>query len=113
VNNYYRIYLEAGTLFCQRKAAGAKTALFSEPYNAVNARFLRIRHDSTTGAAVFEVAPDNGGAPGAWTQIFSETWNNSIPLTGIIFEVKAGTWQSEANTPGTVVFDNFRAAVPH
>ena len=112
VNNYYRVYIESGTLFCQRKAAGAKAMLFSEAYNAVNARFLRIRHDPVSGAAVFEVAPDNAGAPGAWTQIFSETWNASISLTGMIFEVKAGTWQSEANAPGTVVFDNFRAALP-
>jgi len=112
VNNYYRVYVEAGTLFCQRKAAGAKTTLFSQAYSAVNDKFLRIRHNTSAGTAVFEVAPDNGGAPGAWTQLFSESWNSSIPLTGIIFEIKAGTWQAETNAPGTVAFTHFRAAVP-
>src|SRR5262249_49659338 len=52
------------------------------------------------------------GVPGAWTSVFSEAWNNSISLTGLIFEIKAGTWQAEANAAGTVTFDNFRAAVP-
>src|SRR5262249_57824908 len=52
------------------------------------------------------------GVPGAWTSVFSEAWNNSISLTGLIFEIKAGTWQGEANAAGTVTFDNFRAAVP-
>jgi hypothetical protein len=30
----------------------------------------------------------------------------------VIFELKAGTWQPESVAPGTVVFDNFRAARP-
>jgi hypothetical protein len=29
-----------------------------------------------------------------------------------MFELKAGTWKIETNNPGTVVFDNFRAAHP-
>src|SRR5262249_24500538 len=112
VNNYYRIYIESGTLFCQRKAGGAKTGLFSQPYNATNAKFLRVRHNAGAGTVTFEVAPDSGGSPGNWTAIFTESWNGSIALTGVILEIKAGTWQAEANAPGTVVFDNFRAAVP-
>jgi hypothetical protein len=35
-----------------------------------------------------------------------------VPLTTIVFEIKAGTWQPEAGAPGTVIFDNFRAAHP-
>jgi hypothetical protein len=29
-----------------------------------------------------------------------------------MFELKGGTWKIEPNNPGTVVFDNFRAAKP-
>ncbi|MGH9763144.1 MAG: beta strand repeat-containing protein, partial [Blastocatellia bacterium] len=112
VNDFYRVYIEAGTLVCQRKAAGAKATLLTQNYDPVNDKYLRVRHDATTGSAIFEVAPDSGGVPGAWTTIYSEQWNSSIPLTRIIFEIKAGTWEAEPNAPGTVVFDNFRAAVP-
>jgi len=112
VNNYYRLYIEAGNLICQRKAAGVKATLLTQVYNAANARFLRIRHDAAAAAVIFEIAPDNAGPPGNWIAIFSEAWNSAIPLTGMILEIKAGTWQSEPNAPGTVVFDNFRAAVP-
>src|SRR5262249_17544341 len=112
VNNYYRIYVEGGNLIGQRKAAGTKTTLITQAYNAVSNKYIRIRHDSASGNAVLEVAPDNSGLPGAWTAVFSEAWNNSISLTGMIFEMKAGTWQAEANAGGTVTFDNFRAAVP-
>jgi len=112
VNNFYRIYIEAGTVVCQRKAAGAKATLYSQSYNPGTCKYLRIRHDATAGRAIFEVAADNGGVPGTWTTTYSEPWNSSIPLTGMIFEIKAGTWQSEPSAAGTVVFDNFRAAVP-
>jgi len=112
VNDFYRIYIESGDLIIQRKAGGTKAVLASQPYDAVSQKFLRIRHDGTTGSAVFETAPDNGGVPGAWSTIFSEAWNSSITLAGTIFEIKAGTWQPEANAPGAAVFDNFRAARP-
>ena len=74
-------------------------------------RFLRIRHDSVTGAATLDTATGSGGAPGAWVQRYSEIWNTQVTLGAIIFEVKGETWQIEANPPGTVIFDNFRAAV--
>ncbi|MGH9830724.1 MAG: alkaline phosphatase family protein, partial [Blastocatellia bacterium] len=110
VNNFYRMYIESGNLIVQRKAAGSKSVLLTQSYDPVNDQYLRIRHDASTGSAVFETAPNNGGVPGSWKAIFSEPWNVSIPLTGMIFEIKAGTWQSEVTAPGTVVFDNFRAA---
>jgi hypothetical protein len=62
---------------------------------------------------VFEVAADNGGVPGSWTQLYSEVWNSgAVPLSGVQVEMKAGTWQGEANAGGKVFFDNFRAAKP-
>jgi endonuclease/exonuclease/phosphatase family metal-dependent hydrolase len=50
--------------------------------------------------------------PGTWTQQYTETWNSSISTSSIIFELKAGTWQTETNAPGTVIFDNFSVATP-
>lgn len=108
VDNYYRIYVNAGNLNGQRKVGGTKTSLFNIPYDAVNHRFLRIRHES--GSVILDTAPNIGGAPGAWTQRYSEIWDTSVTLGAIIFEVKGGTWQIEANPPGKVIFDNFRAA---
>jgi hypothetical protein len=59
-----------------------------------------------------ETAPGSGGMAGTWTQQYTETWNSLVVTSAIIFEIKAGTSQVEANSPGTVVFDNFVAATP-
>lgn len=111
-NNLYRIYVEAGKLIVQKKIGGAKSTPFTIAYSSTNHQFLRIRHDSSAGNVVFETAPNNGGAPGTWTAVYTEAWSASVALTSMIFEIKAGTWQAEANPPGTPIFDNFRAAKP-
>ena len=112
VNNYYRMYIESGNLVVQRKAGGSKAVLFSGAYNGSSEKYIRIRHDGTSGNVIFEVATDGGGVPGSWSAIYSEPWSSSISMSGVIFEIKAGTWQAEANPPGTAVFDNFKAARP-
>ena len=112
VNNYYRIYIESGNLIVQRKVAGAKAVLLSQPYDAAMDSYVRIRHDVATGSVLFEVASDNAGVPGPWSRIYTEPWNSAIALTSVLLELKAGTWQAEANPAGTVVFDNFKAAKP-
>jgi hypothetical protein len=109
VNFYYRIYVNAGNLIGQRKIDGVKTTLFTIPYDAVNHRFWRIRHNA--GTVTLDTAPSVGGAPGEWVQRYSEIWNSQVTLGAIIFEVKGGTWQVEANPPGKVIFDNFRVAI--
>jgi hypothetical protein len=109
VTAYYRIWVEAGTLFGTRNVGGTKTTLFSTTYNSTNHRFLRITNTST-GAVTLDTAPGSGGVPGTWTQQYSEIWSSSIPTTGIYFEVKGGTFQTEANAPGKVIYDNFQAA---
>src|SRR5262249_27871151 len=44
--------------------------------------------------------------------LFIQAWDTTnLPLANILFELKAGTWQAEANAPGTGAFDNFLAAV--
>jgi endonuclease/exonuclease/phosphatase family metal-dependent hydrolase len=108
VDNYYRIYVSGGTLFGEKKIAGTKSPLFSISYDLTNHRFLRIRHDATTGNVTLDTAPGNGGLPGNWVQRYTETWNTSISTSAIIFEVKGGTSGVQQNTaPGKVIFDNF------
>jgi hypothetical protein len=112
-NGYYRIYVEAGNLICQKNIGGTKTTLFTAPYDAVNHRFWQISHNSATGTVTFATAPGSGGVPGTWTQRASEAWNTAtVPLAAVTFELKGGTWKAEANAPGKVIFDNFKAAKP-
>jgi hypothetical protein len=48
-----------------------------------------------------------------WTQLHAEAWNTSaVPLSSVMFELKGGTWRIEGSNPGTVIFDNFKAAKP-
>jgi hypothetical protein len=113
VNGYYRIYVEGGSIIFQKRIGSSKVTLLTAPYNPTNDRYWRIRHESASGKVIFETAPDSGGSPGTWTVRFNEPWNTAtIPLGAILFELKGGTWQSEANAPGKVIFDNFRAAKP-
>ncbi len=112
VTAYYRIFESAGNLIGQRNIGGTKTTLFSITYDSTNHRFWRIRHDSATNSVTLDTAPGSSGVPGTWVQRYTEGWNSSISTTGIIFEVKGGTSQVEANPPGKVIFDNFKAATP-
>jgi hypothetical protein len=113
VDNCYRMYVESGNLIVQKKIGGAKTTMLTAPFNSTNHAFWRIRHDAISGQVVFEAAPSNAGAPGAWTLLFSEAWNtSSVPLNAVMFELKGGTWRIEGANPGTVIFDNFKAAKP-
>jgi hypothetical protein len=109
-SNYYRIYVEAGVFICQKRIAGAKKNLFTSAYTPSVHRFWRIRHDQTTGSVVFETATDLSSG---WIFRYSEPWDTAaVPVSSVIFELKAGTWQPESVAPGTVIFDNFRAAHP-
>ena len=113
VDNCYRMYVEAGNLILQSKLGGAKQTLLTVAYNPVNHAFWRIRHDEASDQVVFEAAPASGGAPGTWVQLHARAWNEAaVPLNSVMFELKGGTWRIEANNPGTVVFDNFKAARP-
>lgn len=114
VDNCYRIYFESGNLILQKKIGGAKTTMMTVTFSSTNHAFWRIRHDAISNQIVFETAPHAGsGTPGTWTQLYAEPWNTAaVPLSTISFELKAGTWRIEGANPGTVVFDNFRAARP-
>lgn len=113
VNGYYRIFVEGGSIFFQKRINGSKVTLLSAAYNPTNDRYWRIRHESASGNVVFETAADSGGSPGSWVLRFSEPWASaSIPIGSVVFELKGGTWQPEATAAGKVIFDNFRAARP-
>ena len=113
VDNCYRMYVESGNLIVQKKIGGAKTTMLTVTFNSTNHAFWRMRHDAISGQIVFEVAPSSAGAPGTWTVLYSEPWNTAgVPLNAVTFELKAGTWRIEGANPGTVVFDNFKAAKP-
>ena len=109
-SNYYRWYVSAGRLVAEKEIGGSKTTLVDIGYNAVGHQFLRVCHDSSTGSVVFQTAPNSGGVPGAWFQHHAEAWNaTAVPLTTMLFEMKAGTSAAEI-APGTAAYDNFRAA---
>jgi acid phosphatase len=112
VDNCYRMYVESGNLIVQKKIGGAKSTMLTVTFNATSHAFWRIRHDAISGQVVFEAAPSNAGAPGAWTLLYAEPWNTSVPLNAVTFELKGGTWRVEGANPGTVIFDNFKAAKP-
>jgi len=112
VDNCYRMYVESGNLIVQKKIGGAKSTMLTVTFNATNHAFWRIRHDAISGQVVFESAPSNAGVPGAWTLLYAEPWNTSVPLNAVTFELKGGTWRVEGANPGTVIFDNFKAAKP-
>jgi hypothetical protein len=112
-DNYYRIYIEGGTLICQAKIGGTKRNLFTSAYSPAVHHYWRIRHDQSTGSVVFETAASSPELASSWVLQYSEAWNNSaVPLSSVMFEIKAGTWQPESVAPGTIIFDNFRAAHP-
>jgi hypothetical protein len=111
-NNYYRIFVEAGNWIAQEKVNGVKSTLITVPYDATNYKYWRIRHDLSSSSVVFESRPDSGIGPVVWTQRYSKPWSASVALSAIQFELKGGTWQLESNVPGTIIFDNFRAAKP-
>jgi hypothetical protein len=107
------MYVESGNLILQKKIGGAKSTMLTVTFNSTNHAFWRIRHDAVSGQVVFEAAPSNAGTPGAWTVLYSEPWNtSSVPLNAVTFELKGGTWRIEGANPGTVIFDNFKAAKP-
>jgi hypothetical protein len=113
-NNYYRWYESGNELVVEKKIAGTKSTLVNLPYSTTSHQFLRIRreYNSSTGVneVVFETAPNNSGAPGAWAERHREKWNDSVKSTAMSFELKAGTSESVIS-PGSAYFDNFKAAI--
>jgi hypothetical protein len=110
-SNYYRIFVFAGTLVCQKRIGGQKTELLTIAYDPGVHQFLRIEHSASTGKVVFMTAPNNLGSPGSWSVLHSaETWDTAaVPVGSVMFELKAGVSGPDASA-GTAHFDDFKAA---
>jgi endonuclease/exonuclease/phosphatase family metal-dependent hydrolase len=102
--NYYRFSV-SDSLAAQRTVGGTKNTLLSVAYHPDSHRFLRIRHTSQPSMVHFEVAP---AASGPWSNFISDVWDPQIPVTAVLFELKAGTSAAVPN-PGSVTWDNFDA----
>lgn len=110
-SNHYRVYVQGTSISFEKKEAGIKTQVGTGTYDAVNQAFVRLRHDAITRTVVLEVAPNVGGSPGGWSSPFTgNSTSDSVAVTAIKFELKAGTDRSETNPPGTLAFDTFKAA---
>ena len=132
--NFYRLY-QTGAAGAQRLAAEKKIddwkyQLASAPYDPSAPRLLRIRHDRQPIAGiddvVFElsavptvsadagIGPTNPNADAVaattFVELYREPWDPRVDARSLTFELKAGTSDKEPS-PGTVVWDNFRAAV--
>jgi hypothetical protein len=105
---YYQIRVSHGSLIGVKNILYNETLLFTIPYDPVAHRFLRIRHNSTTGNVIFETAPGTGGVPGTWVQRASEPWNSTLGFNGFQFEMRGGTLVAEPNQSGKAIFDNFQ-----
>jgi Tol biopolymer transport system component/photosystem II stability/assembly factor-like uncharacterized protein len=86
-------------LIFQVRVAGQLTSL-SIPYDPVQHKFMRFRHEPLTNSVVFETGPDN----------LNFTVRHTVPLqkgvSALTAELSAGT--STATNPGQAVFDNFQ-----
>jgi hypothetical protein len=114
-DTHFRFYVFGSTLVCEAKVNNVKTTppACSVAYSPSAHQFLQIKHDSATGEAVWEAAPANGSGPGSWTPLGRAPWNTTyLPLTSVMFELKAGSSSNETVAPGTIVFDTFKAARP-
>lgn len=71
------------------------------PYNPVQHRFVRMRHDVDSQQMVYEVR----SATGAWQEM--KRFAAAAPLAGSYLELYAGTFEATAAT--RAVFDNMVA----
>ena len=119
--NVYRFIIIGPNVKVQKAIGGTAMNLVPQfAYNSTSMKFLRIRHDSTSGNVVFETAPASAGdpnLPGAWSVRFQEPWinwsvNSGVLLTGVRFEVRIGTSTADPVAAGTLAVDNFRASRP-
>ncbi|PYQ68775.1 MAG: hypothetical protein DMG01_30270 [Acidobacteria bacterium] len=106
-SNHYRIWESNGTIGFEKKINNVKSAT-TMTFDAVAHAFWRIRHDAASSNIVFETAPSNGGLPGTWTT--RRTVARELSVTAMRLELKAGSTDPQSVSPGTVRFDDVRAA---
>jgi len=115
--DFYRIYYQgapadAPMLLIQKKSDGIKVPLADIAYDALAHQVLRVRRDHRAADGVDDVVFETSATAGpaaVFVELFREAWDPAIDPTVLTFEMKAGTSAAEPH-PGTVVWDNFRAA---
>ncbi|HSO32719.1 MAG TPA: hypothetical protein VLT33_09385, partial [Labilithrix sp.] len=95
---YYRMTVESGVLVFETTAGGPATSV---PYDALQHRHLRIRHDCIGDRVHFETSAD------AVTWQVRRSVAAAVSLPAAYLELEAGTYQAEG-APGSAVFDNVR-----
>ena len=119
--NVYRAIILGPNLKLQKVIGGSAVNVIAPfAYNVTTMKFLRIRHDATSGNVVFETAPASAGdpnLPGAWTIKYQEPWTNwngasGVQLNNVKFEVRIGTATADSVSAGTLAVDNFNAVRP-
>lgn len=94
-----RATVSAGNLYLQSESAGATTGFFV-PFDPIEHRVLRIRHDAAGDQLVWETSPD--GATWAEQRRIPRPW----ALTAMRAEIEGGTYRSET-PPGEALVDDF------
>lgn len=104
-NNGFLIMEEDGQMFFMTKIAGVQNSSTPIPYDSVQHRFWRFRHDSATDQLKFETSADGT----TWT--VQRTVSRQITITALRVELDAGTYAAEWNM-GSSIFDNFQLITP-
>jgi hypothetical protein len=101
---HYRVVLQRGVLTFEKKTNSVKTSVATLTYDSALHGHWALRHDPDQGDIVFETSSTGS----SWTP--RGRTDATLSLTALKYELKAGTWEAETVTPGTVTFDNVRAA---
>ncbi|MBA2702609.1 MAG: SBBP repeat-containing protein [Blastocatellia bacterium] len=93
------VRLDVAQLIFQVKAGGQLTSV-SIPYDPVQHRFMRFRHQPPNNSIAFETSPDNA------VFVVQKEIVLEKGVSALTTELSAGT--STATNPGQAVFDNFQ-----
>jgi hypothetical protein len=102
-SHWYRFVEEGGMLYFQYKAGGPISST-SVPYNPVQHRFWRLRHDATNNLMLWETSADEE------TWVIRRKATPLIPITALYIALNAGTYKAES-APGTAIFDSFKLVI--
>lgn len=97
-NNYVQCTQFGGTLYFQKRVAGATTDVASVTYNSTTHKWWRIRESG--GTTYWDTSTDGS----SWTNRASNA--NPITLTALTVDLAGGTFGA-TTSPGFIEYDNF------
>jgi hypothetical protein len=97
-SNWFRWIYEGGTLFAQRRKAGASATITSFTYSATTHKFWRIRESA--GVIYYDTSADGL----TWTN--QGTYTHGMTITAMHVLIAGTCFQNETN-PGRFIVDNF------